>query len=692
MASFCLQSGFPEPAEKLFLQYLSRTDGGNNAVYYALADIYGLWKQQGACKDSDKRILSFDPGNPAVQNALMYLDNPRPIMPSGNKPEVTNTEAVSLYNQGNEFFRNGLADKALNAYNEAIHLNPAYTKALNNRGILKASSFHQFREAIDDFNEVIRLDPANADAYLGRGSCLFQLRERDSACKDWEKADKLGTQEPAYYWNSIAVNKEIISTFASHLSGHSMSDFIHHECGIALVRLLQPLEYYLAKYGTAFYGLNKLHLLMQKQHNRGQDGAGVAVIKFDLEPGNRFIHRLRSNADSPIQEIFNKIGKKLGDIEERYPQNLLDVHWLKHNVDFMGELYLGHLRYGTFGKNSTLHLHPLVRENNWLTKNLVIAGNFNLTNVDELFNKLIDLGQYPIETSDTVTILEKIGHFLDEENEDLYRKFKEQGFKKSEITFQIAKQLNVQKILRASAKYWDGGYVIAGLFGHGDAFIMRDPSGIRPAFYFQNDEIVVVTSERPVIQTALNVPFEDIKELSPGSALIIKKDGRVGEKEFRKPLEKTACSFERIYFSRGTDKDIYRERKKLGKFLAPGILKAIDYDFENTVFSYIPNTAVDAYYGLVEEVSSYCNKIKAERIVEAGKNPDRAKIEEILKLQPRTEKVAVKDVKLRTFITRGFPTRHDLAAHIYDITYGSIRPGLDNLVVLDDSIVRGTTP
>jgi amidophosphoribosyltransferase len=469
-----------------------------------------------------------------------------------------------------------------------------------------------------------------------------------------------------------------------------MSDFIHHECGIALVRLLQPLEYYLAKYGTAFYGLNKLHLLMQKQHNRGQDGAGVAVIKFDLEPGNRFIHRLRSNADSPIQEIFNKIGKKLGDIEERYPQNLLDVHWLKHNVDFMGELYLGHLRYGTFGKNSTLNLHPLVRENNWLTKNLVIAGNFNLTNVDELFNKLIDLGQYPIETSDTVTILEKIGHFLDEENEDLYRKFKEQGFKKREITFQIAKQLNVQKILRASAKYWDGGYVIAGLFGHGDAFIMRDPSGIRPAFYFQNDEIVVVTSERPVIQTALNVPFEDIKELSPGSALIIKKDGRVGEKEFRKPLEKTACSFERIYFSRGTDKDIYRERKKLGKFLAPGILKAIDYDFENTVFSYIPNTAVDAYYGLVEEVSSYCNKIKAERIVEAGKNPDRAKIEEILKLQPRTEKVAVKDVKLRTFITQD-SQRDDLAAHIYDITYGSIRPGLDNLVVLDDSIVRGTT-
>jgi len=469
-----------------------------------------------------------------------------------------------------------------------------------------------------------------------------------------------------------------------------MSDFIHHECGIALVRLLQPLEYYLAKYGTAFYGLNKLHLLMQKQHNRGQDGAGVAVVKLDLEPGNRFIYRLRSNADSPIQEIFNKIGKKLGDIEERYPQNLLDVQWLKHNVDFMGELYLGHLRYGTFGKNSTLNLHPLVRENNWLTKNLVIAGNFNLTNVDELFNKLIDLGQYPVETSDTVTILEKIGHFLDEENEDLYAKLKEQGFKKREITFEIARQLNVQKILRASAKYWDGGYVIAGLFGHGDAFVMRDPSGIRPAFYYQNREIVVVTSERPVIQTALNVPFEEINELSPGHALIIKKDGRVSEKEFRKPLEKKACSFERIYFSRGTDKEIYRERKKLGKFLAPGILKAIDYDLENTVFSYIPNTAVDAYYGLIEEISNYCNQIKAERIEREGKNLNRERIEEILKLQPRAEKVAVKDLKLRTFITQD-SQRDDLATHVYDITYGSIRYGLDNLVVLDDSIVRGTT-
>ncbi|MEI6889081.1 MAG: amidophosphoribosyltransferase [Bacteroidales bacterium] len=469
-----------------------------------------------------------------------------------------------------------------------------------------------------------------------------------------------------------------------------MSDFIHHECGIALVRLLKPLEYYLAKYGTALYGLNKLHLLMEKQHNRGQDGAGLASVKFDLEPGNRFIHRLRSNADSPIQDIFSKITKKLKDIEERLPQNLLDVQWLKQNVDFVGELYLGHLRYGTFGKNSTVSLHPFVRENNWLTKNLVVAGNFNLTNVDELFNKLIDLGQYPVETSDTITILEKIGHFLDEENEELYWKFKGQGYKKREITFEIAKQLNIQKILRKSAKYWDGGYVIAGLFGHGDAFVMRDPSGIRPAFYFKNDEIVVVTSERPVIQTVLNVSIETVNELKPGHALIIRKDGKVSEKEFSKPLEKRSCSFERIYFSRGTDKDIYQERKNLGRFLAPGILKAIDYDLENTVFSYIPNTAIDAYYGLIEEIGDYCNKVKADRIAKAGKNLTREKIDEILKLQPRVEKVAVKDLKLRTFIMQD-SHRDDLAAHVYDVTWGSIRPGLDNLVVLDDSIVRGTT-
>jgi len=469
-----------------------------------------------------------------------------------------------------------------------------------------------------------------------------------------------------------------------------MSDSIHHECGIALVRLLKPLEYYLAKYGTAFYGLNKLHLLMQKQHNRGQDGAGIASIKFDLEPGNKFINRIRSVASAPIQDIFNQVNHDLKNIEERYPQRLNDIQWLKHNVDMLGELYLGHLRYGTFGKNNILNIHPFVRENNWMTKNLVVAGNFNLTNVDELFEILIDLGQYPVETSDTITILEKMGHFLDEENEELYQKFKKQGYPKREITFQIARNLNIQKILRGASKTWDGGYVIAGMFGHGDAFVMRDPSGIRPAYYYKDEEIAVVTSERPVIQTALNVSFDSVHELQPGHALIIKRDGKVSEKEFSKPLEKRSCSFERIYFSRGTDKEIYNERKKLGKYLTPAILNAIDHDIENTVFSYIPNTAIDAYYGLIEEVDHFCDKIKIDRIMDAGKSLDQEKLNTIFRLRPRAEKVAVKDVKLRTFITRD-SQRDDLAAHVYDITYGSIRRGIDNLVVLDDSIVRGTT-
>ena len=469
-----------------------------------------------------------------------------------------------------------------------------------------------------------------------------------------------------------------------------MSDSIHHECGIAMIRLLKPLEFYLAKYGTAFYGLNKLHLLMQKQHNRGQDGAGVASIKFGMEPGHRFINRIRSVANAPIQDIFSKISANISEIHDRAPENFNDIPWLKSKVDLLGELYLGHLRYGTFGKNSILNIHPFVRESNWMTKNLVLAGNFNLTNVDELFEKLIDLGQYPVETSDTVTILEKIGHFLDEENEELYRKFKEKGYPKREITLQIAKNLNVRRILSASAKSWDGGYVIAGLFGHGDAFVMRDPSGIRPAYYYQDDEIVVATSERPVLQTALDVSFNSIMELPPGNALIVKRDGKVSIKEFRKPLEPKSCSFERIYFSRGTDKEIYRERKKLGKFLAPAILQSINYDVTNTVWSYIPNTAIDAYYGLIEELDAYCDRIKTERILEEGSSLTPGKLKSILEFKPRVEKVAVKDVKLRTFITRD-SQRDDLAAHVYDITYGSIRKDIDNLVVLDDSIVRGTT-
>ena len=469
-----------------------------------------------------------------------------------------------------------------------------------------------------------------------------------------------------------------------------MSDSIQHECGISVIRLLKPLEYYLGKYGTVFYGLNKLHLLMQKQHNRGQDGAGVACIKFDLEPGNKFINRIRSNDNLPIQDIFKRISLSIKEIEDRYPDRLHDIQWLKYHVEMIGELYLGHLRYGTYGKNDILNIHPFVKESNWITKNLVLAGNFNLTNVDELFEKLIDLGQYPVETSDTITILQKIGHFLDEENEALYQKFKQLGLPNRKITHEIASNLNIQKILRHSAESWDGGYVIAGLIGHGDAFVMRDPSGIRPAFYYKNDEVVVVTSERPVIQTALNLPAKSIRELGPGNALIIKKDGKVSEKPFHKPMERKSCSFERIYFSRGTDIDIYQERKKLGKFLAPSILEAVDYDLENTVFSYIPNTAIDAYYGLIEEINSFCDRIKIENILHFESPLTKEKLDLIFRLHPRAEKVAVKDLKLRTFITQD-SQRDDLAAHIYDITYGSIRPGIDNLVILDDSIVRGTT-
>jgi amidophosphoribosyltransferase len=469
-----------------------------------------------------------------------------------------------------------------------------------------------------------------------------------------------------------------------------MSDQVKHECGIALIRLLKPLEYYLAKYGTALYGMKKLHLLMQKQHNRGQDGAGLATLKFDLDPGHKYIHRERSELPSALEEIFKTFCKKFHELEESKSPHLLDISWLKYNVDCIAELYLGHLRYGTFGKYNIFNIHPFIRENNWMTKNLVLAGNFNLTNVDELFNKLIDLGQYPVETSDTITILEKIGHFLDEENEVLYRKFKKQGLEKREISHHIAKDLNIQKILKEASKTWDGGYVIAGLLGHGDSFVMRDPSGIRPAFYYQDDEIVVVTSERPVIQTTFDVPFESIKEIKPGHVLIIKKDTTVSEVPFTKPAEKKACSFERIYFSRGTDKEIYRERKKLGTFLVPAVLKAVDHDLENTVFSYIPNTAVDAYYGLIEELDQFCNTVKKDRILEAGNKLTPEKLDDILKLKPRAEKVAVKDMKLRTFITKDHQ-RDDLTAHVYDITYGSIRPGIDNLVVLDDSIVRGTT-
>lgn len=469
-----------------------------------------------------------------------------------------------------------------------------------------------------------------------------------------------------------------------------MSDQIKHECGIALIRLLKPLEYYQAKYGTAVYGLNKLHLLMQKQHNRGQDGAGIANIKFDLEPGNKYINRLRSKSSTAIQDIFNQVYEQLELVKKESPARLNDVDWLKHNVDFIGELYIGHLRYGTFGSNSISSFHPFIRKNNWKTRNLAVAGNFNLTNMDELFKNLVDYGQYPVETSDTITILEKIGHFLDEENETLYQKFKAEGYDKKEISTLIAKHLDVGNVLRNASKHWDGGYVINGIIGHGDAFVMRDPSGIRPAFYYQDDEVVIAASERPVIQTAFNIPIDEVKEIAPGTALIVKKNGDVTHAVIHEPLERKACSFERIYFSRGTDKDIYTERKKLGSLLVPSVLKAINHDLENTVFSYIPNTASVAFRGLMEEMENFCDGVKKDRIKELGAKITDEELTQILAFRPQIEKVAVKDLKLRTFITED-TQRDDLVAHVYDVTYGTVREAKDNLVILDDSIVRGTT-
>ena len=381
-----------------------------------------------------------------------------------------------------------------------------------------------------------------------------------------------------------------------------MSDAIKHECGIALIRLLKPLQYYLDKYKTPFYGLNKMYLLMEKQHNRGQDGAGLANIKLDVPPGSRYISRKRSNSNKPIQDVFESVNSCFAEVKKEQPEKLKDVEWLKHNLPFTGELFMGHLRYGTFGGNSIEQCHPFLRQNNWKTRNLVVAGNFNLTNVDELFKLLVELGQHPKELADTVTVLEKIGHFTDVENEELFSKYKALGYNNIEITQKIVEQINVQKILAKSAESWDGGYVMGGLFGHGDAFVLRDPNGIRPAYYYKDDEIAVVTSERPVIQTAFNLKAEQVKELSPGHALIIKKNGDVSEQMVREPLERKACSFERIYFSRGSDKDIYKERKSLGRTIVPTIMKAIGNDIENSVFSFIPNTAESAFYGMVEGV------------------------------------------------------------------------------------------
>jgi amidophosphoribosyltransferase len=469
-----------------------------------------------------------------------------------------------------------------------------------------------------------------------------------------------------------------------------MSDQIKHECGIAMLRLRKPLEYYIQKYGSWAYGLQKMYLMMEKQHNRGQDGAGIAGIKLNKAPGNRYIFRQRSNKPDSLRRIFSSIYSDIEHITLNHDDELVNADFIMDNVPFACDLYLGHLRYGTYGKYNIDSVHPVSRENNWRTRNLVMAGNFNLTNVTDIFNHLVELGQNPVDFSDTVTILENIGHRLDEENERLFRIFKNQGYSKKDISPLIEKNLDVGSILRKSSRDWDGGYAMAGMIGHGDAFVIRDPSGIRPAFYYVDDEVVVVASERPVIQTVFNVKTNGVSELPPAHAIIIKAYGAVTVEKIRKPSVPRKCSFERIYFSRGTDKSIYRERKKLGEILTSSVLKAVDYDLDHTVFSYIPNTAESAFYGLLKGVEDYLNNYKIKSILDTERNLTRKELEKIISIRPRVDKIAVKDVKLRTFITED-KGRDDLVGHVYDVTYGVVRRGVDNLVVVDDSIVRGTT-
>jgi amidophosphoribosyltransferase len=469
-----------------------------------------------------------------------------------------------------------------------------------------------------------------------------------------------------------------------------MSDNIKHECGIAMLRLRKPLEYYFKKYGAWDWGLQKMYLMMEKQHNRGQDGAGIAGIKMNVQPGNRYIFRQRSNKADPIKEIFDLIYEDISKLSRRHKEEFNNPAFIKTNVPFACDIYLGHLRYGTYGNYNIDYVHPVSRENNWKSKNLVMAGNFNLTNVGELFDSLVELGQTPVDFSDTVTILENVGHRLDEENEKVFRFYKEQGYSKKEITPLIEKNLDLGTVLRKASRNWDGGYVMAGMVGHGDAFVMRDPAGIRPAFYFIDEEVVVIASERPVIQTIFSVRTDNVNELPPASAIIIKASGETSIEKIRDETEPRKCSFERIYFSRGTDKAIYRERKKLGELLTHPVLKAINYDTENTVFSYIPNTAESAFYGLIKGVEDYINQHKMDIIIEKRKSLTREELEKIISQRPRVEKIAVKDAKLRTFITEDL-SRDDLVGHVYDVTYGVIRRGIDNLVVIDDSIVRGTT-
>ena len=468
-----------------------------------------------------------------------------------------------------------------------------------------------------------------------------------------------------------------------------MSDAIKHECGIALVRLKKPLQFYKDKYGSTFYGINKMYLLMEKQHNRGQDGAGFASVKFNVSPGTRYISRVRSNKAQPIQDIFAQINERLNGVLEKNQDKLNDVAWQENNLPYLGNLFLGHVRYGTFGKNSIESVHPFLRQSNWKHQNLIVAGNFNMTNSRQLLEELVELGQHPKEFTDTVTVLEKIGHFLEEEVSKLYKDAKEKGFNKKDASPYIEENLDLQNVLKRSSKNWDGGYAMAGLVGHGDAFVLRDPNGIRPTYYYEDDEVVVVASERPVIQTVFNVSIEDVKELKRGHAIIIKRDGVTSIKKVLESREKKSCSFERIYFSRGSDSSIYEERKNLGKFVFPQILKSINNDISNSVFSYIPNTAETSFYGMTEAAEDFLNDQKTAKILSGGKSLSAKRVTEILSERPRFEKIAIKDAKLRTFIADD-SSRDDLVAHVYDVTYGVVKPS-DNLVIIDDSIVRGTT-
>ncbi len=468
-----------------------------------------------------------------------------------------------------------------------------------------------------------------------------------------------------------------------------MSDHINHECGLALIRLLKPLEFYKKKYGTSSYGLNKLYLMLEKQHNRGQDGAGFASVKLDTRPGERFMHRERSANQNPIQEIFQISNDRI--INELKNNKVLkdNISIQKKIIPHISEVFLGHVRYGTFGKNSKDAVHPFLRQNNWMHRNLIVAGNFNMTNNKELFDNLVLLGQHPKEMSDTVTVMEKIGHFLDNEVAKIYKNLKKQNVSKIEASPIIEESLDIPRILKKASEDWDGGFVIGGMLGHGDAFVIRDPAGIRPAFYYMDDEVVVIASERPVIQTVFNTKFKDIKEINPGDCLVVKKSGQIQIKNVIAPVEKKACSFERIYFSRGSDKEIYNERKQLGSLLFPQILKAIEYDLENSVFSYIPNTAEVSFYGMVQKAQDYMNRDAEKKIINEGEKISKEKLRELLSQRPRIEKVAIKDAKLRTFITDDL-SRDELVRHVYDVTYGSIKKS-DNLVIIDDSIVRGTT-